>query len=107
MMNAAKKPAGLLSVLALTVCSAENVFSPGFEGSGQSGCAPVESEHFPDFGISPALKNISEFRITVHPGESFVICDGRWHDLADEATAELFGKDYPIGNAGIKALLEA
>ena len=29
-----------------------------------------------------------------------------WHDLADTATAELFGKDYPIGNIGIKALLE-
>ena len=32
---------------------------------------------------------------------------GKWHDLADEETVALFGKDYPIGNIGIKALLEA
>lgn len=76
------------------------------EGGEQSGCAPVESEHFPDFEIAPGLKNISEFRIAAHPGESFVMHGGKWHDLADGATAVLFGKDYPIGNIGIKALLE-
>lgn len=76
------------------------------DSGGQSGCAPVESGHLPDFELPPHLKNISEFRIAVHPGESFVMHGGKWHDLADEATAELFGKDYPIGNIGIKALLE-
>lgn len=30
-----------------------------------------------------------------------------WLELADAATSELFGKEYPIGNVGIKALLEA
>lgn len=77
------------------------------DGGGQSGCAPVESEHFPNFELSPSLKHRAEFRITVHPGESFVMHGGKWHDLADGATAALFGKDYPIGNIGIKALLEA
>lgn len=75
-------------------------------GGEQSGSAPVESEHFKDFEISPSLKYKSEFRITVHPGESFIIQDGKWHDLADKETAKLLGKDYPIGNIGIKALLE-
>ena len=77
------------------------------DGGGQRGCAPVESEHFPDFEIPPHLKNISEFRIAVQPGESFIMHGGKWHDLAYEATAELFGKNYPIGNIGIKALLGA
>ena len=76
------------------------------DGGERSGCAPVESEHFPDFEVSPSLKYLSEFRIAVRPGESFVKHGGKWHDLADTATAELFGKDYPIGNIGIKALLE-
>lgn len=79
----------------------------GADGNGQSGCAPVESGHFPDFEIPPGIKNITEFRIAVHPGESFAMHGGQWHDLADGATAVLFGKDYPIGNIGIKALLAA
>lgn len=77
----------------------------GADGGEQSGCAPVESTHFPDFEIPPSLKNTAEFRIAVHPGESFAMRGGKWHDLADGATAELFGKDHPIGNIGIKALL--
>lgn len=76
------------------------------EGGGQSGCAPVESEHFPDFELPPGLKHTAEFRVTAHPGESFILRDGRWLDLADGTTAALFGKDYPVGNIGIKALLE-
>ena len=74
---------------------------------GQSGCAPVESEHFPDFELSPSIENISEFRVTANPGESFIMRSGEWYDLADKTTVGLFNKDYPIGNIGIKALLEA
>ena len=77
------------------------------DGGEQNGYAPIESEHFPYFELSPTLKSIAEFRITAHPGESFIMSGGKWYDLADQATASIFGKDYPIGNVGIKALLEA
>lgn len=70
-----------------------------------SGSAPVESEHIPDFEPAPSIKSISEFRIALNPGESFVAYDGKWHDLADGATAAHFGKDYLLENIGIKALM--
>lgn len=80
-------------------------FYADFECGEMSGCAPVESEYFPEFELPQSMKYISEFRISAHPGESYVMKGGKWHDLADEETGILFGKDYPVGNVGIKAIM--
>ncbi len=68
-----------------------------------AGTVPVEGSNAAgmDFYFVPV-----EFSYTSGAGESYVIFDGVWHDTSDPATAALFGKDAPINNFGIKALMD-
>lgn len=62
------------------------------------GSAPVEGESF-------SIEDIrAEFRATCEEGQSFVLIDGQWEDLADEATAKKLGIDFVPNNACIKGL---
>ena len=61
-----------------------------------SGEAPVEGEGGKD--------GMYEFRVSSNKGESFVLYDGKWLDLAEESTARAIGIDFRPNNACIKAL---
>lgn len=63
------------------------------------GSAPVESEGFDcdDEG------NIT-FRAVSEKGQSYVLIDGQWKDLADDDIKEVLGTDFYPRNACIKAL---
>lgn len=63
------------------------------------GSAPVESEGFDCFDDeSVAFKAVSE------KGQSYVLIDGQWKDLADDDIKEVLGTDFYPRNACIKAL---
>lgn len=62
------------------------------------GSAPVEGESY------IIEEGHTEFRASCEYGQSYVLIDGQWEDLADEATAEKLGIDFSPNNACIKAL---
>lgn len=44
------------------------------------------------------------YRVGINPGESFIMIDDEWKDLADESTQSLLGIDFLTNNVCIKAL---
>ena len=65
------------------------------------GNAPVESEGFDcDEEGNIIFKTVSE------KGQSYVLIDGQWKDLADDDIKEVLGTDFYPGNACIKALYQ-
>jgi len=68
------------------------------------GRVPVEGEYTRETLMT--LPAGVDFLFTSYAGESFVKHGGSWHDTSDPATAALFGKDAPLNNFGIKALMD-
>ena len=57
-------------------------------------------------GQTHDLPNFAYILVISEPGQSYVLLDGEWYDLTEQATSDLLGMDFVANNACIKVLFE-